>query len=340
MKIKNIKLEHGSGGALSRQLTEEIIYPILKNDSYRELSDATIIDYFVKSKKQLAFTTDTYTVDPPAFPGGDIGKLAIYGTCNDLAVSGAKPLFLSMGMVLEEGLSIEKLQSILLSIQEASTHAGIRIITGDTKVVPKGKGGEIYINTSGIGEVVFSHGISPSRIKPGDYIIISNSIGSHGIAVLSARESLSISSKIQSDVAFLYPLCEKLFTLQENLKFLRDATRGGISAVLNEIVSGNNFSIEIDEEEIPISDDILSISNILGLNPLEIANEGVFVAVVSKENKAKEAVNLLKDHPLGKNAAIVGRVTENYPGKVILNTNSGGKRILDFPRGLLLPRIC
>ncbi len=339
MKMKNIKLEHGSGGALSRQLTEELIYPILKNDFYEELSDATVIDYFTGNNKRLAFTTDTYTIDPPVFPGGDIGKLAIYGTCNDLSVSGAKPLFLSMGMVLEEGLPINKLETILLSIKNATEHAGVKIITGDTKVVPKGKGGEIYINTAGIGEVIFPFGISYSRVKEGDLVIISNSIGSHGIAVLSAREKLSLSSDIQSDVAFIYPLCERLFNLGKNLKFLRDATRGGIASVLNEIVSGSNLSIEVEESKIPVSEDITSISNILGLNPLEIANEGVFVAIISHD-KAEEAVKLLREHPLGKNASIVGIITTEYPGKVILNTHSGGKRILDFPRGLLLPRIC
>ena len=248
-------------------------------------------------------------------------------------------MFLSMAMVLEEGLPIERLRSILTSVKEAADLAGVKVVTGDTKVVPKGKGGEIYINTAGIGEVVFNYPISPSLIKDGDQVIVSGEIGAHGIAVLSARETLSIKSKIKSDVAFLYPLCEKLFSLGENLKFMRDATRGGIAAVLNEIVSQYSFTIEIDEETIPISESVNSISNMLGLNPIEIANEGVFVAVVSGK-KADEAVSLLREHQLGQKATIIGKITTQHPGKVILNTTAGGRRILDFPRGLLLPRIC
>ncbi len=337
--MKRIKLEHGSGGALSRELTEKIVYPIFKNELYEELSDSTRISYFVKSDREIAFTTDTYTIDPPIFPGGDIGKLSVFGTCNDLSVSGARPLFLSMGMVLEEGLPIETLKTILLSLKRAADYAGVKIVTGDTKVVPKGRGGGIYINTAGIGEIIFKHPITTNSVKEGDYVIVSGEIGAHGIAVLSARESLSIKSPIKSDVAFLYPLCERLFKLGGDLKFMRDATRGGIAAVLNEIASGNQFSIEIDEGNIPINEDVMSVSNILGLNPIEIANEGVFIAVVSKET-VEEAVYLLHSIPLGEKASIIGRVTKEHPGKVILNTLSGGRRILDFPRGLLLPRIC
>lgn len=330
-----IKLEHGSGGALSRKLTEELIYENLKNERYPELSDATILDI----KGQFAFTTDTYTIDPLFFPGGDIGKLAIFGTCNDLAVSGAKPLYLSLAFVIEEGFPIADLKRILSSIRRAANEAGIRIVTGDTKVVPKNRGGGIYINTTGIGTREFRHRISGSRIESGDAVVISGPIGSHGIAIMASRESLPVGPQVKSDVAFLYPLCRNLYQLGEDLKFMRDATRGGIAAVLNEAISDTELSMNINESSIPLGEKVDAISNILGLNPLEIANEGVFIAVV-RGSKGERALSLLRETRGGDRAQIIGHVDSAYPGKVILETISGGKRILDFPRGLMLPRIC
>ena len=261
-----IRLEHGSGGALSRELVEELIYPILKSDMYTELNDAACISV----KGDLMYTTDTYVIDPPFFPGGDIGKLAVFGTCNDLAVSGAKPLFLSMGLVLEEGFPLEHLVRILKSASSASKEYSVSILTGDTKVVPQGKGGGIFINTSGIGEKHF----------PED-----------------------------------------------------------LSAILNEIAFGAPFGIETEEVSIPILDSVRSVSDILGLNPLDVANEGVFVAVVSPD-AADSAVEELSRFETGKLAAVIGRVIEDHVGRVVLRTEIGGTRILDFPRGLLLPRIC
>ena len=333
--MKNIKLEHGSGGALSRELTEDVIYPIIKNDTYIELSDAAVVEI----DGRIAFTTDTFVVDPIFFPGGDIGKLAVCGTCNDLSVSGAEPLYLSLGLVLEEGFSIEELKRVLKSIKTTAQTAGVKIITGDTKVVPRGKGGKIFINTTGMGRIVFSHPIKRDRIKPGDAVIVTGPLGSHGIAIMASRESISIGSKIKSDTSFLYPVCRDLFHLEADLKFLRDATRGGVAAILNEICSDTNFGMDIYESHIPILPDVQVVSDILGLNPIEIANEGVLVVIVA-ENSVSQAIKSIKQHSAGKEAALIGKITGTYPGKVILETKIGGKRILDYPRGLLLPRIC
>jgi len=334
-KTPVIKLEHGSGGALSRELVEHIIYPLLKSDIYSDLSDATLLGNIADPM----MTTDTYVIDPPMFPGGDIGELAVFGTSNDLAVSGGKPLFLSMGLVLEEGFSTATLRDVVKSAASAARKWGVTIVTGDTKVVPAGKGGGIFINTTGIGERMFKKPLSPERIGNGDEIVVSGPVGSHGISILAAREKLSVGSSLESDCAFLYPLCESLFALDENLRFMRDATRGGIAAILNEITQGRNWGIDVKEHLFPITQQVKSVSEILGLNPLEVANEGVFVAVVAP-GEGRRTVGLLNRFKEGAQAQVVGSVTSEHPGKVILETSIGGRRILDFPRGLLLPRIC
>jgi hydrogenase expression/formation protein HypE len=330
-----IKLEHGSGGALSRELVESIIYPCFRGADYSELSDASA----VQISGQPLVTTDTYVVDPLFFPGGDIGKLAVFGTCNDLAVCGAQPRFLTLGLVLEEGLPLSDLRRILQSITEAAEEAKVKIVTGDTKVVPCGKGGGIFINTTGIGQRVFSGVLSPSKVRAGDAIIASGPVGSHGTTILAVRESLSVGGQLSSDCAFLYPLCEMLYDLKGGLRFLRDATRGGVAAILNEIVTDQPYSIWIDEQRIPVEKNVAAAAEILGLNPLEIANEGVVIGVVAG-TEASSALSKLKKHPLGREAEIIGEVRETNAGKVILLTAIGGRRILDFPRGLLLPRIC
>lgn len=332
---KIIKLEHGSGGRLSRQLVEEVIYPRLQNGSYRELSDATPL----KLTPEAAMTTDTYVIDPPFFPGGDIGELAVYGTCNDLAVSGSRPAFLSLGLIIEEGFLINDLARVLDSISTAAAKAGVQVVTGDTKVVPAGKGGGLYINTAGIGERVYQGSLSPARINPGDLILISGPIGAHGIAVMAAREGLQAAAGLKSDCTNLYPLCHELYTLGEDLKFIRDATRGGAAAVLNELCSSRPYGITIEEESIPLDETVASTADILGLSPLEIANEGVFVAVISA-GVEEDALKMIKRHEAGRKAALIGRVTEGPAGKVLLETAIGGHRLLDFPSGLLLPRIC
>lgn len=333
---KRIQLEHGSGGALSRQLVEDLLYPRIKNRDYPELTDAALLRM---RGRDFLFTTDTYTIQPYIFPGGNIGSLAVYGTCNDLAVSGGCPRYLSVGMVLEEGFPLADLEIIADSIRAASEETEISVVTGDTKVVPRGRGGGIYINTSGIGEPAASVPLSLNRILPGDKVICSGPVGTHGIALLAAREGLLPEASLASDAAPLFPLCKKLFELGEGLRFIRDATRGGAASVCNEMVSGREIGIELEEELFPVLPEVRSLAEILGLNPLEVANEGVFISVVSGPS-ASEALELLRSLRPGEHAACVGTVTEEHPGKVVLTTPVGGRRILGFPRGLLLPRIC
>lgn len=332
---ERITLEHGSGGALSRALTEELIYPLFRSPEYPELSDASEL----RMEGRSFLTTDTYVVDPPEFPGGDIGTLAVYGTCNDLAVCGARPRYLTLGLVLEEGLCLELLRRVLASVREAAAAADVRVITGDTKVVPAGKGGGVYINTAGLGRAITDVPLSARRIRPGDCVLVSAPVGSHGLAVLAAREGLPVAGALRSDCALLYPLCSSLCGLGEELRFMRDATRGGVAAVLNETVGGGRHGMAVRERDVPIDRTVAAAADLLGLNPLEVANEGVLVAVTSPE-AAAQALALLREHPLGTRAAAVGTITEANPGKVVLETVVGGRRILDLPRGLLLPRIC
>jgi hydrogenase expression/formation protein HypE len=330
-----IRLEHGSGGALSRDLVESIIHPIFHGDAYPELSDAGPVEV----GSDLLMTTDGYVVDPPFFPGGDIGRLSIFGTCNDLAVCGAKPICISLALVIEEGFPIASLTQALESAAAAAKEANARIVTGDTKVVPRGKGGGLFVTTTGLGRRVFPHVLSPSRIQNGDSVIVSGPLGAHGLTVLAARESLPVAGALHSDMAFLYPPVSRLFHLADSVHFMRDATRGGVASVLNEAAHAADWGIETVESEFPVTDEVRTVSDLLGLNPLEIANEGVFV-VFAAQGAEEEALNALRAHALGKFARCVGHVTRNRPGTVIMTTRVGGKRILDFPRGLLLPRIC
>lgn len=330
-----IRLEHGSGGALSRELIDEIIYPRLRNVSYPALADATSIS----CKENMCFTTDSFVIDPVFFPGGDIGKLAVYGTCNDLAVSGAAPKYLSLGFILEEGFPIADLIVILDSIAIAVKEVDAAVVTGDTKVVPSGKGGGMYINTAGVGELVYSESLGPSRIGEGDAVILSGPIGAHGMAVMAAREGLPVGNALVSDCANLSPLCSELYALGSDLRFMRDATRGGIAAVLNELAAELELGILVREESIPIDENVGAVARILGISPLDTANEGVFVAVVESDS-ATRALDLLLSYPVGQGAAQIGVLTPDNPGRVYLETTIGGRRILDLPRGLLLPRIC
>jgi hydrogenase expression/formation protein HypE len=332
---KTIRLEHGSGGALSRDLVESVIYPVFASDAYPELSDASPL----APGSDILLTTDGYVVDPPFFPGGDIGKLCVFGTCNDLSVCGAKPLSLSLGIIVEEGFPIPLLEKALASAAEAAREAQVRIVTGDTKVVPRGKGGGLFLTTAGVGARVFLHALSPAGVQPGDAVVVSGPLGAHGITVMAARESLPIASTLKSDAAFLYPLVSSLFPLGQSLRFMRDATRGGAAAVLNEAVHGAAWGIEVEENAFPVDQDVKAVSDLLGLNPLEIANEGVFIAIVAG-TEADKAVAALRSFPHGRQARVVGRITRQNPGSVTMITSIGGKRKIDFPRGLLLPRIC
>jgi hydrogenase expression/formation protein HypE len=330
-----IRLEHGSGGALARELTEELLFPYFRGTHYPELNDAS--PFLLSGRGFL--TTDTYVVDPPFFPGGDIGRLAVYGTCNDLAVSGARPRWLTLGLVLEEGFPLADLRRVLDSLREAAERAEVRVITGDTKVVPAGKGGGIFVNTAGVGEALGPHTLSAANLQAGDRLLVSGPVGSHGLAVLAAREGLSVAASLRSDCAPLFPLCAALYGLGEGLRFMRDATRGGLAAVLNEMVRGSALGLEVEEEAVPVEPQVAVAADLLGLSPLEIANEGVLVAAVS-EQALQPALELLRATPLGGRASAIGSVSSRHPGRVILSTAVGGRRILDLPRGLLLPRIC
>ena len=332
---RRVRLEHGSGGVLSRELIEQIIYPALRNAAYPALTDGTDI----RCSALMCMTTDTYVVDPPFFPGGDIGRLAVFGTCNDLAVSGAMPEYLSLGIVLEEGFLLQEFSLILDSVATAAEEAGVSVVTGDTKVVPAGKGGGIYINSTGIGRKKFDGILDPDEFNTGDSVILSGPVGAHGIAVLGAREDLPVGDSVVSDCANLYPLCEELYAFGPALKFMRDATRGGLAAVLNEIVSERAWGILIREADLPVNQDVRVAADILGLNPLEIANEGVFVAVVAPE-VASDALKRLSTHQEGRKAEVIGTILEEPAGKVFMETRIGGRRMVDLPRGLLLPRIC
>ena len=332
---EEIRLEHGSGGALSRDLVDKVIYPLFRSDSYSELLDAGPLE----KGSDLLMTTDGYVVDPPFFPGGDIGRLSVFGTCNDLSVSGAAPLCISLALVIEEGFPVDDLRRALASAAAAAREAGVRVVTGDTKVVPRGKGGGLFITTTGVGRRAFPHRLSPVRLQPGDAVIVSAPIGAHGLTVLAARESLPVAGSLRSDAAFLHPAVSALFPLAERLRFMRDATRGGIASVLNEIVQSSPAGIRVEDAAFPIADEVRTVASLLGLNPLEIANEGVFVAIVAADAE-RPALDVLHALPLGRDARCVGHVSADCPGRVLTTTRVGGTRIVDFPRGLLLPRIC
>ncbi len=328
-----IRLEHGSGGALSRDLIESVIYPHFRGDSYPALADAG----FSPISGEAMMSTDTYVVDPPFFPGGDIGKLAVFGTCNDLAVCGARPRYLTVGMILEEGFPVADLERVARSLALHAAEADVKIISGDTKVVPRGAGGGIYVNTAGLGEHELPFPLGPGSLTEGDRVICSNSIGAHGLAILAAREGLSVGSRIHSDCAFLYPLCRDLCSLGGDLRYMRDATRGGVAAVVNEMVADANLGMIVREADVPVAEPVRLASEILGLAPLEVANEGVLIAVVSAD-AAASAVDLLRRHPAGEGARVIGDIVRGTG--VQLETLIGTRRILDLPRGLLLPRIC
>ena len=332
-----IRLEHGSGGELSRRLVEEVIHPYLRCPASADLPDAARLDL----AGPIAFTTDSYVVDPPFFPGGDIGRLAVFGTCNDLAVSGARARALSLALVLEEGLPVEVLRRVLASVKAAAAEAGIEVVTGDTKVVGRAspdRAPGLHLNTAGVGVVVFET-LGRSLVRPGDRLIVSGALGAHGVAVLAAREGLSAARGIRSDCALLWPLAERLFSLGPAVRFLRDATRGGLAAMANELCRGMRFGVALRERDVPADPDVAVALDLLGLDALEVANEGVLVAVVAGA-AAGEAVASLCSHPTGARAAICGAITADGPARVVLETTIGGRRLVDFPRGLLLPRIC
>jgi len=335
MSIKKILLSHGSGGRLMHNLIRELLLKKLSNPILKELSDSALIDY----REAIAFTTDSFVVSPLNFPGADIGKLAVCGTINDLVMLGAIPEYLSLALIIEEGLDYKILEKIVGSISTSAKDAGIYFVTGDIKVVEKGACDKLFINTSGIGRIIKNKKLSIKNIKPGDKVIVSGEIGQHGIAVLSKRKEMDLGFNIMSDCAALNSLIIPILQKTDSIKFMRDPTRGGIATILNEIVEAIGFGIIINERNIPISTKVRAACELLGIDPLYVANEGRAILVV-RPDSATKVLNLLRKHPLGKNAQIIGEIVKEPKGRVVLNTIIGTQRIVDMLTSEPLPRIC
>lgn len=336
MKNEHVLLGHGGGGKLSGELIRDYFLKYFHNSILDTLDDSAV---FRMNDCKCAFTTDSYVVDPIFFPGGDIGKLAVCGTVNDLSMIGAEPLYLSCGFIIEEGFPLCDLEKIVISMSDAAGEAGVAVVAGDTKVVARGSADKVFINTSGIGSVYHNTAISGSSTVCGDKVIVSGSIGDHGIAVMSKRHGLSFETTIESDCAPLNHIVKVLLENELEIHSMRDPTRGGIATVLNEIAIHSNVGIVIDEEKVPVRDDVMGACEMLGLDPLYIANEGKFVACVSGKD-AERAVEIIRGCRYGEDARIVGEVMKNPQKKVILKTRIGGERIIDMAPGQLLPRIC
>ena len=330
---KTITLAHGNGGAENNELITKVFYKAFKNDILSKSEDAAVIQ-----NGTLAFSTDSFTVSPLFFNGANIGKLAVCGTCNDLAMMGAKPKYLTCSVIIEEGFEIRELEKIVKSMKEELEVNGAIVVSGDTKVVPKGAVDKIFINTTGIGEILYK-GISSNSITENDLILVSRDIGAHGATIFAAREGMDLETSLKSDCTSLYPQVKALIDSGVKITALRDATRGGVSAVLNEWAKQSNVCIEIDEEKIPVCDEVKGICEILGFDAMSLANEGTFVLAIKKED-AQKALEVLQTFKEAKTASIIGKVTQQYEQRVILNSQWGTKRFLDIPTGELLPRIC
>jgi hydrogenase expression/formation protein HypE len=332
-----ILLGHGSGGRLSHQLLDELILPALSSGGPAERNDAALLP---PTSSRLAFTTDSFTVDPVFFPGGNIGDLAVNGSVNDLAMMGATPRWMSVGLILEEGFSKEDLRRILTSMKGAADVAGVRIVTGDTKVVPRGKADRIFINTSAIGILEHELKIDGARARPGDRIVVSGTLGDHGIAVMTSREGLELGDPVASDCAALTPLTSSLVAeLGSALHVLRDPTRGGVATTLNEIALQSGAELLLREASLPVKGAVRRACELIGIDPLYVANEGKLLAVVSAE-ASERAVAILRRHPLGYDAAVIGEVIRKGTGRVALETCSGRTIIVQMLSGAQLPRIC
>jgi hydrogenase expression/formation protein HypE len=333
---ERILLGHGSGGKLMHELIEDFFRPLLLDVDSPVLNDSSL---FQVNGAKMAITVDSFVVSPIFFPGGDIGRLAVNGTVNDLAVSGAIPLLLSAAFILEEGLSTEDLHRIVVSMKEAADQAGVSIVTGDTKVVDRGKGDKIFVNTTGIGVLEQDLNISADQAQPGDLVLLNGPIASHGIAVLLAREELEFERPVESDTAPLNSLVRDMLKATTKIHCMRDLTRGGLASSLNEIASGSSIGIRIREESIPIQDEVRGACEMLGLEPLQVANEGKLVAIVARE-EGKKLLERMKRNPQGGEAALIGEVVEDHPGKVVMKTQIGGFRVVEMLAGEQLPRIC
>lgn len=328
-----ITLDYGSGGKKTSRLIESMILPALDNPALSELGDGAVLE----GAEKLVFSTDSFVVDPIFFPGGDIGKLSVCGTVNDIAMCGGVPKFLSCSFLLEEGFPVKELEKVIASISAACKKAGVQIVTGDTKVVEKGRGDKIYINTAGIGVLKYP-GLGPKAIREGDKVLVSGTVGDHGTAVMLARNGM-MQGEIRSDCAPLNALAEAVLSCGARVRVLRDPTRGGVATTLNEFVEGSGLGIEIGEEKIPVRPQVQAACDMLGLDPLYCANEGKLLCIVAPED-AEKALAAMKRLPEGENAAVIGSVSARYPGKLVMNTAFGGSRILQKLTGAQLPRIC
>ncbi len=339
LRDEKITLSHGSSGKSTHNLIEGVIAPAFSNPLLDPMDDAAT--FVVKGTgSRLAFTTDTYVVSPLFFPGGDIGKLAVHGTVNDLSMAGAEPLYLSVGFILEEGFPIADLRKIVASMAKAAADAGVSIITGDTKVVQRGKADGLFVNTAGVGIVRATWPLGQTRLQPGDRVLLSGPIGDHGIAIMLAREALEIETDVQSDTAPLNSLVASLLEAAgDGVHCMKDPTRGGVATSLNEMALGSEVSIGLDEHAIPVHSGVRGACEILGLDPLTIANEGKLLAIVAPQ-KAEQALAAMRSHPVGREAAIIGTVQAEPAGMVFLRTDIGGMRVLDMLVGDPLPRIC
>lgn len=336
MRADRILLAHGSGGTMMRELIDEVFVETFSEQILTGLDDAAALPF---PGSRIAFSTDTYVVNPIFFPGGDIGRLAICGTVNDVATSGATPLYISVGFVLEEGFPIEDLRRVLISMRDAAAEAGVHIVTGDTKVVEKGHGDGIFINTAGVGVLAEGVDLSSANCEPGDKVLVSGTLGDHGIAIVSIREGLEFSTDIETDAAPLNSLIADVLEVAPATRCFRDPTRGGLSSTLNELASASGVTITVDESAVPVKAQVRGASEMLGYDVFQVANEGKMVAVVPAE-QAEAALEAMRRSPYGQDAAIIGEVAEGAAGKVYVKTGFGATRIMDMLVGEQLPRIC
>ncbi len=331
-----ITLSHGSGGKATNKLIEELFYKHFNNDILLQKNDSSVLPNI---NGRIAVSTDSFVINPIFFEGGDIGKLSVCGTVNDLAMSGATPLYITVGFIIEEGLEIRELERIVKSIAATAKKANVKIVAGDTKVVEKGNADKIYINTTGIGVIEDKRYLSSENIKPGDKVIVSGTIGDHGICIMAKRKNLDFDVSVKSDCGLLNKLIKKVLDKSSNVRVLRDPTRGGLATTLNEFANESNNSILLYEEVLPVKEEVTSMCEILGLEPLYIANEGKVVIIVAEED-AQKVLGIMRKDPMGKDAQIIGEVIEDENALVYLKTEIGGTRILNMPVGELLPRIC
>jgi hydrogenase expression/formation protein HypE len=342
-QYEHILLGHGSGGQLSADLISRVFLPQFQNEVLNAMEDQATVrldgQHNGSKGQRVAFTTDSFVVRPLFFPGGDIGKLAVHGTVNDLAVGGAIPMFLSAAFILEEGLPISDLQRIVASMRQACDEANVLLVTGDTKVVDRGKGDQLFITTSGIGRVPEGRSLSIRNAQPGDKILVSGTIGDHGIAIMSVREGIEFETVLESDSAPLADLCQSMLQACPNIRCMRDPTRGGVSSTLNELAHASLVGVRLDESLIPMRREVRAACELLGLDPLYVANEGKLVAVVPAED-AEHVLDAMHRHPLGRNAAKIGQVVADHVGMVVMRSLVGGERVVTMIAGEQLPRIC